>query len=65
MFVISVRNNVEMTRTEQIRIFDRVARSRAFTSMEEAFSTVLDTSEGAGLGIVILILMLKKIGLEH
>ena len=65
MFIISVRNNVEMTRTEQIRIFDRVARSRAFTSMEEAFSTVLDTTEGAGLGIVILILMLKKIGLDE
>jgi putative nucleotidyltransferase with HDIG domain len=65
MFTIAVRNNVEMTRTEQIRIFDRIARSRAFTSMEEAFSTVLDTSEGAGLGIVILILMLKKIGLDE
>jgi putative nucleotidyltransferase with HDIG domain len=33
--------------------------------MEEAFATVLDTSEGAGLGIVILILMLKKIGLDE
>jgi putative nucleotidyltransferase with HDIG domain len=65
MFTIAVRNNVEMTRTEQIRIFDRIARSRAFTSMEEAFSTVLDTTEGAGLGIVILILMLKKIGLDE
>jgi putative nucleotidyltransferase with HDIG domain len=64
-FAISVRNNVEMTKTEQIRIFDRIARSRAFSSMEEAFATVLDTSEGAGLGIVILILMLKKIGLDE
>jgi len=45
-FAISVRNNVEMTKTEQIRIFDRIARSRAFSSMEEAFSTVLDTSRG-------------------
>ena len=64
-FTISVRNNVEITKTEQIRIFDRIARSRAFSSMEEAFATVLDTSEGAGLGIVILILMLKKIGLDE
>jgi putative nucleotidyltransferase with HDIG domain len=64
-FTISVRNNVEMNKTEQIRIFDRIARSRAFSSMEEAFATVLDTSEGAGLGIVILILMLKKIGLDE
>ncbi|MEE9306676.1 MAG: HDOD domain-containing protein [Spirochaetia bacterium] len=64
-FSISVRNNVEMTKIEQIRIFDRIARSRAFTSMEEAFATVLDQTEGAGLGIVILILMLKKIGLDE
>lgn len=33
--------------------------------MEEALSTVLDDSEGAGLGIVILVLMLRKIGLNE
>ncbi|HET6485842.1 MAG TPA: HDOD domain-containing protein, partial [Spirochaetia bacterium] len=43
----------------------RLARSRAFSSLEEAFSTVLDSSEGAGLGIVILVLMMKKIGLSE
>jgi len=63
--VITVRNNVEITRKEQIRVYDRIARSRAFKSMEEAFATVLDSSEGAGLGIVILALMLKKIGLDE
>jgi putative nucleotidyltransferase with HDIG domain len=62
---IAVRNNVEITRKEQIRVFDRLARSRAFSSLEEAFSTVLDSSEGAGLGIVILVLMMKKIGLSE
>jgi putative nucleotidyltransferase with HDIG domain len=64
-FAIGVRNNVEITKVEHIRIYDRIARSRAFNSMEEAFATVLDNSEGAGLGIVILMLMLKKIGLDE
>ncbi len=64
-FRISIRNNVEINRKEQMRIYDRIARSRAFDSMEEAFSEVLDDSEGAGLGIVILILMLKKMGLDE
>ena len=64
-FSMGVRNNVEITKIEQIRIFDRIARSRAFSSMEEAFATVLDNTEGAGLGIVILMLMLKKIGLDE
>ena len=65
ILMISVHNNVEITRKEQMRVFDRIARSRAFESMEEAFSAVLDNSEGAGLGIVILILMLKKMGLDE
>ena len=60
---IEVRNNVVVTRTELIRIHDKLARSRQYNSMEEALSQVLDDSEGAGLGLVILILMLKKMGL--
>ncbi len=60
-----VANNTEITRHEQIRVFDRIARSRAFDSLEEALATVIDDSEGAGLGIVILVLMLKKIGLDE
>jgi HD-like signal output (HDOD) protein len=62
---ILVKNNAEITKKEQIRVFDRLARSRAFASLEEAFATVLDSSEGAGLGIVILVLMMKKIGLTE
>lgn len=58
-------NNAEMTRKEQIRAYDRIARSHAFDTMEEALSTVLDDSEGAGLGFVIMVLMLKKLGLSE
>jgi putative nucleotidyltransferase with HDIG domain len=64
-FNLSVKNNSEISRKEQIRVYDRIARSRAFETMEEALSTVLDDSEGAGLGIVILVLMLKKLGLDE
>lgn len=64
-FHLSVHNNVEISKKEQMRVYDRIARSRAFESLEEAFSTVLDDSEGAGLGLVILVLMLKKIGLNE
>ena len=62
---VRVANNTIITRKEQIRIYDRIARSRAFRSMEEAMTSVIDDSEGAGLGIVILVLMLKKIGLDE
>ncbi len=65
MLVISVHNNVEITRKEQMRAYDRIARSRAFETIEEAFSAVLDSTEGAGLGIVMMVLMLRKIGLTE
>jgi HD-like signal output (HDOD) protein len=61
---IEVRNNVTATRTELIRIHDKLARSRQYNNLEEAMSKVLDDSEGAGLGLVILALMLKKMGLD-
>ncbi|MBN2738502.1 MAG: HDOD domain-containing protein [Spirochaetales bacterium] len=64
-FIISVHNNVEITRDEHIRIFDRIARARAYENITDAFNTVIDNTEGAGLGIIILILMLKKIGLSE
>jgi putative nucleotidyltransferase with HDIG domain len=62
---IEVRNNVAVTKTELIRIHDKLARSRQYNSLEDAFAQVLDDSEGAGLGLVILVLMLKKMGLDE
>lgn len=62
--VLEIRNNSEMTKTEYKRVFDKIARSRQFTSLEEALTQVLDETEGAGLGLVIMILMLKKVGLN-
>jgi putative nucleotidyltransferase with HDIG domain len=62
---IEIRNNVAVTRTELIRIHDKLARSRQYNSLEDALGQVLDDSEGAGLGLVILVLMLKKMGLDE
>jgi len=60
---IEIRNNVTANKMEQLRIHDKMARSRQYDNLEEALSQVLDDSEGAGLGLVILVLMLKKMGL--
>jgi len=61
---VEIRNNTQATRVEQIRIHDKLARSRQYESLEDALTQVLDDSEGAGLGLVILVLMLKKMGLK-
>ena len=62
---LTVANNIEMTAREHARVYDRIARSRAFGSVEEAFASVLDSSEGAGLGLTIVLLYLRKLGLRE
>ena len=62
---IEVRNNAAATKTELIRIHDKMARSRQYDNLEDAIAHVLDDTEGAGLGLVILVMMLKKIGLNE
>jgi putative nucleotidyltransferase with HDIG domain len=64
MILIEIRNNIKLTKIEQIRIHDKIARSRQYNSLEEALAQKVDDSEGTGLGLIILILMLKKIGLD-
>ena len=60
--LLEVRNNSELTRTEFKRIFDKIARSRQYTALEEVLPKVFDDNEGAGLGLIISILMMRKIG---
>jgi putative nucleotidyltransferase with HDIG domain len=60
---LSVKNGVQLTVKEQARIYDRIARARAFNSFFEALAEPLDDTEGAGLGLMILLQFLKRIGL--
>ncbi|MDR3123881.1 MAG: HDOD domain-containing protein [Treponema sp.] len=62
---IEVRNNAIITAIELSRIHEKLKRARQYDSLEEVLGQVLDDTEGAGLGLVILALMLKKIGLNE
>lgn len=62
---IEVRNNVELTYFEYKRIHDKLSRAQQYTSIDQVISQVLDETEGAGLGLIIMILMLEKIGLTE
>jgi putative nucleotidyltransferase with HDIG domain len=62
---IEVRNNATITKIELSRIHEKLKRARQYDNLEEALGQVLDDAEGAGLGLVILVLMLKKIGLNE
>jgi len=60
---ISVRNSARLTPTEQVRIQERIARARSFHSFFEVLESAVDQTEGAGLGIMMLLQFLKRIGL--
>ncbi len=62
---IEVRNNAPLTVFEYRRIHDKLSRAQQYTSVGDAMAQVLDESEGAGLGLIIMILMLEKIGLSE
>ena len=61
---IEIRNNSVLTAFEEERITEKVNKAKQFNSLEEVFTSVLDATEGAGLGIIIIILMLQKVGLS-
>jgi len=65
VFNIKVSNKGEMTDEEYSRVCERVIKARGFSSFFEALNSVRDVTEGAGLGIVILIQFLKRIGLSE
>ncbi|MCL1928627.1 MAG: hypothetical protein FWG07_07540 [Treponema sp.] len=71
---IEVRNNATINDVEHERIQKQLVNARKYEDMEEAIMQMLsdpegnmvqmvDDSEGAGLGLVMLVIMLKKLGL--
>jgi hypothetical protein len=62
--LIEIRNNVEIAEYEIKRIKNKLSVARTFNSMEEAMAEV-DDSEGSGLGLIILVLMMKKLGFSR
>ena len=65
VFLLSVINNSLIINDELNKARENIEKARIFTSIEEAFAIVHHDAEGAGLGIIILVLMLKKIGLKR
>ena len=63
VITIEVRNNSTITEAEFKRIQKRIEKAGEYENMEEAILNLLDDSEGAGLGLVMLVIMLKKLGL--
>jgi len=59
---LAVKNTSELLEWERRIIMDKIAKAQRYESLEDAFAEVLDETEGAGLGLVVMILMLKNLG---
>lgn len=61
---IQITNNIEMTSEEKDRVRERIQNASRLNSMAEAFDLFGNDDEGAGLGIVLNIQLLKNAGIE-
>jgi hypothetical protein len=62
--LLQVINNVEMTIEEKMRAKERLENAKNLNSMSEAFELFASDEEGAGLGIVLNIQLLKNAGID-
>lgn len=59
---VEVTNKAQLTEIELKRINEKLERAKIYNSMDEAL-TDIDRTEGSGLGLIIIVLMLKQLGL--
>jgi len=59
---ISVINNNPILESEMNKIKSRVSKAYKYQDISEAFIDVLDDSEGAGLGLIMALMLLKNSG---
>lgn len=60
--LISIMNNAPILESELNKIKARVSKAFKYQDISEAFVDVLDDSEGAGLGLIMAMLLLKSSG---
>lgn len=63
--IFQIRNNCLLTVFESKRINEKLKTAQKYGNVDEVLTKVIDQTEGAGLGIIIIILMLQKIGLSQ
>ena len=62
---IEIRNNALVTKFEKKRILEKLRVAEKYEEPHQVVSLMVDQTEGAGLGIIIIVLMLRKIGLSR
>ncbi|HOP28115.1 MAG TPA: HDOD domain-containing protein [Spirochaetota bacterium] len=60
--ILSIMNNAPILESELNKIKARVSKAFKYQDISEAFNDVLDDSEGAGLGLIMAMMLLKSSG---
>ncbi|HPX92246.1 MAG TPA: HDOD domain-containing protein [Spirochaetota bacterium] len=60
--IISVLNNASILESEVVKIKARASKAFRYADISEAFQDVLDDSEGAGLGLIMAMMLLRSSG---
>ncbi len=63
VITITVSNNTKITEAEYQRICEKIEKTKNYCDLADALSDI-DQTEGSGLGIITVIIMLKKLGLD-
>lgn len=63
-FILKINNNVPILPAESIRIRERMVNAAKYNDFSEVYEDMYDDTEGAGLGIILTILLLKNSGIE-
>lgn len=58
--IIKVKNNIPIVKDEVSKIKTRIEKAYEYSDITQAFSDVLDDSEGAGLGLIMAIMVFKN-----
>lgn len=62
---IMVINNAPILPVELERISFRISKAYQYNDFSDAYAEIEDDTEGAGLGIVLAILLMKNMGIDH
>lgn len=62
---LTTSNNTKMLPVEKERFYDRIRKTMRFKNFEEVFEKGLDAEESAGFGIILSVMMLRKLGLDE
>lgn len=62
---IEILNNSPLLQEEKLRIAQRLKLAHKFNNLTEVLTHVFDNTEGAGFGLIIVLLMLRKINLDE